>query len=207
MSNYVITIARGYGSGGKTVGKMLAEQLDIGYHDKDLIRLASDDSGINENLFGVLDEQVKGKLFKKSTNIYTGDLINPNSDEFVSDDNLFNYQAKIIKDLADTETCVIVGRCADYILRNNPNVIKIFVYASLKACIKVVVDVCSLSPKDAEKRIKETDMERSTYYKYHTGHKWNNAYNYDLCLDTSELSFDKCAEIIKEYIAIKRRVE
>ncbi|HHW46822.1 MAG TPA: cytidylate kinase-like family protein [Clostridiales bacterium] len=202
MSNFVITIARGYGSGGRTVGKMLAERLNISYHDKDLINLASEESGIHVSLFGKVDEQPPSRIFRKK-NIYRGELFHPESDEFVSEDNLFNYQAKIIKDIASNSSCVIVGRCADYILKDYPNLIRLFIYADLETCIKNVVDMYSISPEEARKRIKKIDKERSSYYRYHTGHDWNNAYNYDLCLNTSRMDFETCVEIILSYIRIK----
>ena len=116
MDNIVITIARQYGSGGKTVGQMVANELGIPFYSRDILRLASEDSGISEALFGEADEKLKNNpLLRFSKNVYDGDVIPPGSGEFVSDKNLFNYQAKIIKQLAETQSCVIVGRCADYV--------------------------------------------------------------------------------------------
>lgn len=202
MDKYVITIARGFGSGGRTIGKMLSENLGIAYYDKDLIKLASEESGINESLFGEADEKVKNTLFKKRA-VYKNAIIPPDSSDFVSNDNLFNFQAKIIKDLADKESCVIVGRCADYVLRERKNVIKVFVYADIKACIKNVMSIYSCEEREAMKLIEKIDKTRSTYYKYYVGREWDNARNYDLCLNSSELGFEKCVEIIKDYIKIK----
>ena len=123
MENIVITIARQYGSGGKTVGKMIADELGIPFYSRDILRLASEDSGISEGLFGEADEKLKkNPLLRLTKNVYDGALIPPESDGFVSDRNLFNYQAKIIKQLAETESCVIVGRCADFVLRDYKNV-------------------------------------------------------------------------------------
>lgn len=201
--NYVIAISRAFGSGGKTVGKMLAEQLNISYYDRDLIKLASEDSGINEALFGQADESVKRSLFKKRTAMQEHDILPPDSGDFVSNDNLFNIQAKIIRKLAEQETCVIVGRCADYVLRNNKNAVKVFVYASPEVCIQNVIDIYALSKKDAQKKIESIDRGRSAYYTYYTGHEWDNARNYDLCLNSSELGFQKCVDIIKNYIEIR----
>ena len=113
MDNFVITIARQYGSGGRTIGEELAKKLGISYYDKDIIRMASEESGIHEQLFGRADENVstKQRFFAKS-GIYKGELIPPQSKDFTSDENLFNYQAKVIRQLAETESCVIIGRCA-----------------------------------------------------------------------------------------------
>lgn len=204
MNNVVITIARGYGSGGKTIGKMLAKELNIGFYDRELLRLASDESGINEKLFGKADEKVKNSiLFKVARKVYSGELIPPDSDDFVSTQNLFNYQAKVIKELAETESCVIVGRCADFVLKDNKNAVKIFVHAPLESCIENVLEISSFSRKEAERKILSTDKNRGEYYKYHTGRDWYKASNYDLCLNSCELGFQKCVDLVKAYIDIK----
>jgi hypothetical protein len=203
---YVITIARGYGSGGRTIGKMLSEELGIPYYDRDLLRLASDDSGINEQLFAKADEKLKKTLlFRIASKVYKGELIPPDSDDFVSNDNLFNYQAKIIKELADTESCIIIGRCADYILKDYPNVVKLFVHAPLEDCIKTLKEMTGKSEKELEKQIASIDKHRIEYYKYYTGRNWGDAKNYDLCLNSSQLGFDKCVEIVKAYLDIRFR--
>jgi cytidylate kinase len=206
MDKYVITIARGYGSGGRTIGKMLSEELGIPYYDRDLLRFASDDSGINEQLFAKADEKLKKSLlFKIARNIYKGELIPPDSDDFVSNDNLFNYQAKIIKELAETESCIIIGRCADFILKDYPNVVRLFVHAPLQDCINTLVDMTGKSEKEVEKQILEIDKHRADYYKYYTGREWENAKHYDLCLNSSKLGFGKCVEIVKSYLDIRFR--
>lgn len=206
MSKYVITIARGYGSGGRTIGKMLSEELGIPYYDRELLRLASDDSGINEELFARADEKLKkSRLFKIARKAYKGELIPPDSDDFVSNDNLFNYQAKIIKELAQQESCVIVGRAADYILKDYDNVVKVFVHAPLADCIKTLKEMTGKPEKEIEKQIASIDKHRAEYYKYYTGRNWEDAKNYDLCLNSSQLGFDKCVEIVKAYLDIRFR--
>lgn len=206
MDNFVITIARGYGSGGKTIGVMLAKELGVEFYDRDLLRMASDESGINEQLFAKADEKVKNTLlFKAARKVYNGELIPPDSDDFVSNQNLFNYQAKVIKELAATESCVIVGRCADFVLKDHKNVIRIFVHAPLDYCISNVVRLQSISEKEAEKKILLTDKTRSWYYKNYTGRNWDRAQNYDLCLNSNELGFEKCVEIVKSYLQIKMK--
>ena len=123
MKNVVITVSRQYGSGGKTIAAMLAKDLGINCYSREILRMASEDSGINERLFGMSDEKIRhAAWFKLLSRPYGGELLPPEDRDFVSDDNLFNYQAKIIKDLAAKESCVIVGRCADYILKDYPNV-------------------------------------------------------------------------------------
>ncbi len=204
MSKYVITIARGYGSGGRTIGKMLSEELGVPYYDRELLRLASDDSGINEQLFAKADEKLKkSPLYKIAHNVYKGEIIPPDSDEFVSNDNLFNYQAKIIKELADTETCIIIGRCADFILKDNENAVRIFVHAPFEDCIKNVKELSDNPDREIERQIVAIDKRRSDYYKYYTGRDWQDAKNYDLCLNSGRLGYQKCVDIVKTYLKIR----
>lgn len=200
MKNFVITIARGFGSGGKTIGRLLAQRLDIDYYDNDLIRLASEESGINIELFGKSDERVKTNLFKKYSGSYGEDVIPPDSDEFVSNDNLFNYQAKIIRSLAEKQNCIIIGRCGDYILKNHPNTIRLYVYADHATCIENVMDIYGVSPKQAAKRIEEIDKARANYYKYYTGGTWSDVSNYDLCINTTDIGFEKSVDVILSYM-------
>jgi hypothetical protein len=202
--NVVITIARQYGSGGKTIGEMLAKDLHIHAYDKDLMRIASEESGINESLFAKADEKVKNSaLFRISRKVYQGELIPPESDNFTSNDNLFNYQAKIIKDLAQEESCVIIGRCADYILRDYDNVLSVFIHAPEEFCIEQAAKKHSMDLKELDKLIERTDSKRAEYYKYHTGREWTDARNYDLCLDSSKLGFERCVEEIKAYLKVR----
>lgn len=204
MENFVITIARGYGSGGRTIGKMLAKELGVHFYDRELLRLASDDSGINEELFGKADEKLKNTLlYKIARKVYKGEVIPPDSDDFVSNDNLFNYQAKVMKELADKESCIIIGRCADYVLKDRKNVIKIYVHAPLEDCIDTMTTMSSLSRKELEKQILSIDKHRAAYYSYYTGRDWEDAKNYDLCLNSSVLGFERCVELVKAYMEIR----
>ncbi len=200
MANRVITISRGFGSGGRTIGKLLAQKLDIDYYNDDLIKLASEESGINIELFGKADERVKTNLFKRYKRSYGEWTIPPDSDLFVSDDNLFNYQAKIIRELADKSDCVIIGRCADYILRGRENLTRILVYADKPACMKRVTELYGMLPAEAEKKIDSLDKARASYYKYYTGNEWDNVNNFDLCINTSAITFEKATDIICDYL-------
>lgn len=203
MDKFIVTIARGYGSGGKTIGKMLADKLGARFYDKELLRLASDASGINEALFGESDEKTSSGVFKKPK-VYKGEIISPSESKFTSEENLFNYQAMVIKHLAAESPCVIVGRCADYVLRDDPSVVRVFVYADEENCIKNVADVRGITDRrEAIKRITSIDKERAAYYKAHTGREWIDARNYDLCLNSGNLGFEKCVEIISDFIKIK----
>lgn len=205
MKRFVITIARGYGSGGRTIGRMLAEKLGVNYYDKDIIKLASDDSGINESLFAQHDEKAQGGLFKKSK-VYNGEIISPESSDFVSPENLFNYQAKTIKELAAKESCIIVGRCADYVLKGTEGLVRVFIWAYHDACIKNVAAVRGITDEnEAGRMIERIDKERRAYYKQHTGNNWDDVRNYDVCLNSSDLGFDKCVELICDYIDVMNK--
>ena len=142
---------------------------------------------------------LKDSIFGKPKK-YSGELAKPNSSEFVSEENLFGYQAEIIKNLAEKGSCIIIGRCADFILRDREGVLKTFIWADKPTCIKNAKTVCGMDEKEAEKQIERIDRERAAYYKAHTGKDWDDVRNYDLCLDTSRLSFEKCVDIIKYYI-------
>lgn len=205
MKNFVITIGRGYGSGGRTIGKMLAEELGINYYDRKLLRLASDESGINEALFVQADEKVKKTLlYKVAKKVYKGQIIPPDREDFVSNENLFNYQAKVIKELAKKESCIIIGRCADYILKDYDNVLRVYIHAPMEDCIKAVEKISTLSDKkEIEKLIHTTDKRRAAYYRYFTGGNWQDANQYDLCINSSRMTYEECIRLIKSYLDIK----
>ncbi len=203
MSHTVITIARQYGSGGKTVGKMLAKDLGISYYNREILRMASDASGINEQLFAQVDERLKSRLRRVAQKVYSGELLPPDSDNFVSTDNLFNYQAKILKELAEEESYVAIGRCADFVLKDYPHVVSVFVHAPEDFCLEQAMKISSKSKEEMKRFIAKTDKSRGDYYKYHTGQSWYDARNYDLCLDSSKLGFEGCVEAIKGYMKVR----
>ena len=207
MKKTVITIGRSYGSGGRTLGKLLAERLGINCYDREILRMASDDSGINEALFGQADEKLKKSplisILKK--NPYKGGVIPPENSDFVSDDNLFNYQAKVIKELAEQESCIIIGRCADYVLRDNPDVLRLFFCAPREDCVARVMNQNGRTAKEAEKRIEKIDKYRAEYYHYYTGGNWNDAGNYDFCLNTTSMSYEKLAEVVENFIHVYQK--
>lgn len=202
MAKFTVTIARGFGSGGRTIGKMLAERLNIRFYDREIMELASEQSGISLDLFHKADEAGKVAIFKRYDRSFGKEIIPPDRGEFTSDDNLFNFQSKVIREIAQKESSVIVGRCADHVLQGQKNVLRIFIYSSMDFCIDKVVELYGLSRKDAEKKIEKIDRARSTYYRYYTGSDWDNARNYDLCLNTEELGFERCVDIIEHYINV-----
>ena len=204
MDNYVITIARQYGSGGRTIGEMLSKNLGIAYYDKDIIRLAADDSGIHEELFGRVDEYTSAKrpLFDGRSGIYSKELISPRDKKFTSDENLFNYQAKIIRELAEKENCVIIGRCSNFILDVSEyhNVLRVFVHASWDFRVKEAMKKMSGSQKEVEKFMRRDDKRKMEFCHRYTGKEWTDPSYYDLYLDTSVLGYEGVyAEIEKKY--------
>ena len=200
MENRVITIARSYGSGGRKMGKLLAKELGFEYYDREILRIASDESGISEELFDQVDEIKKMPLFRITRDVYTGEVIPPDSDDFISNENLFRYQAKIIRELAATRNCVIVGRCANFILRGRENVLNVFVTAPVVDCVRRVMETDGLNLEEAEKKIKKVDKRRADYFKYFTGREWHDAALYDLCLNTGHMSEQKCVDIVRSYM-------
>lgn len=204
MENIVVTIARQYGSGGKTIGEMYAEEMGIPCYGSNLLQMASEESGINETLFRQLDEKLRNSpLLRMTTDVYDGKVIPPGSKDFVSAKNLFNYQAEVIKRVAKTETCVIVGRAADFVLKDYPNVVSVFVHASEEFNLARAMERNSMTTEEMKKFIATTDKYRSEYYKHYTGREWSDARNYDLCLNSGKLGFEKCVEEIKAYIKVR----
>lgn len=203
MEKYIITITRSYGSGGLQIGKLLSEALDIPYYNDDIITKASETSGIKQELFITHDEELKNSFFKRLASTgYKGKLLSPDNPKFTSEENLFNFKAAVIKEFANEGSCIIIGRCADYILKDYDRVIRLFVHAPEDTCIKNVQSVHGVSYDEAKKRVLEINQKRKEYYEYYTQQKWHNAENYDLCLNTEMLSFDTCVEIVKGYIEI-----
>ncbi len=205
MDKFVITIARQYGSGGRTIGQMLAKELGVEYYDKDLIIKASEESGINVDLFAKADERSKSLFSKLKKKNYGGDVLSPDSPDFTSEENIFNYQAKIIRDLAEKESCIIIGRAADFILKDRDDVLSVFVHAPQYFLMEQAAKKHSMSDRELEKYIAKIDKDRADYYKAHTGREWTDARNYHLCLDSSRLGFERCVEEIIAYMKIRQK--
>ena len=199
MGNFVITIARQYGSGGHTIGEILAEKLGVPFYDKEIIRMASDESGIAVDLFGKVEggERVKSSLFGGSkTGLYKGELIPPDRKDFISDENIFNYQAKVVKDIADKTPAIIVGRCVNYIFKDRPDTLRVFVHAPWDFRVKRSEGKVAGSRDDIEKFLIKDDKRKMEYYRRFAGGDWMDATNYDLCLNSGKLGYEKCVDMI-----------
>lgn len=193
---HIITIGRQFGSGGRELGKAVADKLGIKYYDKELISLAAKESGYNPEIFENVDERATNSLlYSLSMGIYNlGNGYAPMRDMPVND-QLYLLQHKIIRELA-AEPCVIVGRCADYILRNNKNLLRIFVYAHLKDRVENAIKIHKVPENKAESTVKKTDKTRANYYNFYSNQKWGAVENYDLCLNTSTISRENAIKIV-----------
>ena len=200
----VITIARSYGSGGLTLAKKLGKELGLPVYDREILRMASDQSGINEEMFGQVDEHIR-KIFMSAKGKYKGMPLTPEYAAFTSDDNLFELQADVIKRIANTQSCIFVGRCADFILKDREYVLSLFFYASEEDCLERLRKQVSGTDEELLKRMHDIDKHRADYYRYYTGRDWNDARNYDFCLDTGVMDYDQLIEVVKSYIEIKNR--
>lgn len=205
MKRYVITIARGFGSGGKDIGMRLSKALGIPCYERQILTMASEKNGIDEYIFVENDEKLRGKYIANFLRkVPVSGIVEPYDKEFISDVNIFNLQAEIIRSLAATESCIIIGKCADYILKDNKNVISIYVEAPRECCVKSIRDKMHVSEERAHQLIHSTDKYRSEYYSYYTGGRdWTNPTNYDLVFNTGRVDREMCVEIIKNYVNMK----
>lgn len=205
MKNYVITIARGFGSGGKDIGLRLEKELGIPCYERQILTMASDFSGIDESIFVETDEKLRGaKIANRLGTIPTTAILEPKEKKFISDENVFNIQAEIIRSLAKSKSCIIVGKCADDVLKDYDNVISVYIEAPRATCVKNICDRMHVSKERANKLISSTDKYRAKYYSYYTGGKdWTNPTNYDLVLNTGRVKRDECVKIIQDFVKIK----
>ena len=205
MSKHIITISRSYGSGGRQVAKAIARELDIHYYDKELMQLVSLEHGINMSIVSGADEKHEESRVKK----YSGsEIASPSSKKDLSKENIFNMTAGIIKDIADKdESAVIVGRCAHFVLMDRPDVIRVFIHADDEDLITNAIKYDGCDRDEAIRRIDRINKERAAYHRYYTNHEWNDARCYDLCLNTSKISIEKCVEVIEKYIEIMDSVK
>lgn len=197
----IITISRQYGSGGGEIGKRLAEELGIHCYDKDMLKMNSYESGIKESFFHLADEKAGNKLLYKIVSNLTPEITTPSfGSDLVSADNLFRFQSTVIRKLAAEESCVIIGRCADYVLEGTAGLVRIFFYSDLDARARRITAKDLYDPKDVKKNIKRVDRERRDYYRYYTGRDWQAVENYDLMVNTTKLGTDGALEVVKNFI-------
>lgn len=188
MKQGIITISRGFGSGGRTIGKAVARKLGIPCYDAELITEMAKQSGFAEDYVREAGEYAPGGLLNSMFTSRAGGPTN--------EDILWQIQCNMVAQLAKKGPCVIVGRCGDYILRDRPDVLKVFVHADMAFRARRIVEVYGQREESPEQRLKEKDKRRSTYYRFYTGRKWGQLDTYDLILNSGVLGIEKCTELI-----------
>ena len=188
MKQGMITISREFGSGGRTIGKAVARKLGIPCYDAELITEMAKQSGFAEDYVREAGEYAPGGLLNSMFTSRAGGPTN--------EDILWQIQCNIVAQLAKKGPCVIVGRCGDYILRDRPDVLKVFVHADMAFRAKRIVEVYGQREESPEQRLKDKDKRRSTYYRFYTGRKWGQLDTYDLMLNSGVLGIEKCTELI-----------
>lgn len=192
----IIALSREHGSGGHVIAEKLAEQYQIPFYDKNLLNHIADEKSVNVAELHKYDEKPRHKLFTRTVRGYT------NSPE----ENIAQMQFEFLKRKADAgDSFVIVGRCAEHVLRDNPNMISIFVLGNTETKIVRIMERDEVSREEAEKLMRQTDKERSSYYNHHCPSKWGNARNHELSINSSKLGLDETARIIAEYIDSRRK--
>lgn len=203
--NLVITIGRQCGSGGRDVGKKLAEKMGVNFYDKELLALAAKNSGLCEELFETHDEKPTNSfLYSLVMDTYSLGYSNSAYVDMPINHKVFLAQFDTIKKLADEESCVIVGRCADYALADYPNRVSVFMTADEKDKIAKIKDLYQVEAGKAKDIMIKIDKKRSSYYNYYASKKWGDARSYDLCLNTSALGEDGAVEMIMEFAKAKQ---
>ena len=199
MKHIIINVGRQLGSGGHDIGRMLALDFQAKYYDRELLNLAAKESGFSEKFFEQNDEKkgfFKGLFNMQTSHISGGSMYKTN----FSQESLFQFQSDAIQKAAKEGSCVFVGRCADYILRDFPNTVNIFITASMKYRIDQIMNKQHMDHEEARRFIESKESKRSAYYNYYTGKKWGAAESYDLCIDSSILGLMETEKIIAAFI-------
>lgn len=204
-NNLVITIGRQFGSGGRELGRKIADLLGISYYDKELLSHAATDAGLSQEFVENNDERFP-RFISSAMSFSMGFSAmswyqHPTS---ISGDSIYETQAQVIRQLAASGPCVIVGRSADYVLRDHPFVVNIFVHAPADACIDRIISRSDISSRSKANTLRErTNRLRANYYNFYTDKRWGDAASYDLCFDTSVMSTDDIARIVARYVALR----
>ena len=197
---FVINIGRQLGSGGRQIGEKLATRFGIAFYDKELIQLASKESGLGKEFFENADEKkshsIIGGLLGLRTNISNEVYVN----NYLSNETFFKIQSDIIRELAEEKSCVFVGRCADYILRDHPRCINVFITADTTDRVKRVALDKNITHEKAQEVIEKMDKKRSEYYNYFSNKVWGVAESYHLCINSSVLGIDETVDFISQFV-------
>ncbi len=200
----IITIGRQYGSGGAEVGKKLGQRLGVDVYDKEILKMTSNESGIRESYFNLADEKAGNRLLYKSFRPRFPENVSPSMGaDLVSSDNLCRFQSAVIRKIAEEESCVIIGRCAEHVLAGSENLVRVFIRADMESRIDRIRDKGYYAEEDIQKNIKRMDKERRDYHRYFTGKDWEDMDNYDLILNSSDIGTEGCVDCIIEYLKIR----
>lgn len=196
VNRYIITIGRQLGSGGREIGQKLSARLGIAFYDKELIRIASQQSGLKEEFFERVDEQKHFSLFPGILGLRTSLTDDFFSNYYLSNESLFRIQSDVMRTLAGEGSCIFVGRCADYVMKDERNCMNLFISADMADRIKRIAISHKLSDTKAKELIERTDKGRSSYYNYFSGKTWGAAESYHLCINSSVLGIDETVRLI-----------
>ena len=195
--DYVITIGRQLGSGGRIIGDKLAAQLGISFYDKELIQIASQESGLGKEYFEQADEKKGFSIFGGLFGLRGTMADEPFSTYYLNNETLFKIQSDVIRKLADKGSCLFVGRCADYVLTENPRCLNIFISADMNDRIKRIAELQKMTAEKAKDYIEKTDKKRAGYYNYFSNKVWGVADSYHLCVNSSVLGIDETVNLIR----------
>jgi cytidylate kinase len=203
VQRYVITIGRQLGSGGREIGQKLSARLGIAFYDKELIRIASKESGLKEEFFERVDEQKHFSLFPGVLGLRTSINDDLFSNYYLSNESLFRIQSDIMRRLAGEGPCIFVGRCADYVMKEERNCLNIFISADTGDRIRRISASHKISEHKAREMIERTDKGRSSYYNYFSGKTWGAAESYHLCINSSLLGIDESVRLISNVAELR----
>lgn len=203
VGNLIVTISREFGSGGRKVGEMLAQQLCIPFYDKEIIQITQEKSGLSKEFIENAEEHSrKSFLFSIATAAYSDMKYTYQYDTPITDKAFF-AQSDVIRELASKNNCVIVGRCADYILKEETKLLRVFITANHDDRLKRIINEYGIDEKEAPSKIKKADKARASYVRLYTGNEWGSIQNYDLVINTSFFDVDGAVNIIKEALHSK----
>jgi len=204
---FVINIGRQLGSGGRQIGEMLASQFGITFYDKELIQIASKESGLGKEFFEQADEKKSHSLIGGLLGLRTNINNEVYGNNYLSNETFFKIQSDVIRQLAEEKSCVFVGRCADYILRDHPLCVNLFITADTDDRIRRVAHDQSLTLEKAQEKIEKMDKKRAEYYNYFSNKVWGAAESYHLCINSSVLGIDETVAFISRFIEQKRIIK
>ena len=200
---YIINIGRQLGSGGREIGEILASQLGISFYDKELIQIASQESGLGREFFEKFDEKNSHSLVGTFFGLHGTFSDGMYTNNYLNNETLFKIQSDVIRELAEEKSCVFVGRCADYVLKDNPYCLNVFISANMEDRIKRIAEKENIPENKAEDLIEKTDKKRSGYYNYYSNKVWGAAESYHLCINSSFLGIDDTITLIRQLVKKK----